>query len=713
MKRLSSFAFSICLCVVVCAGSSVAQLQDPTPPINLIIDSDMAINADDVGDHAVMWALSNRGEVDVLALIASSANDYSAPAMRAIANYYGHPSIPIGAYQGSIPGGMFASSGYTQELTNQFGTPGDTRANYPDAVTVYRQALANAPDNSVYIVMGGFFQPMQALLQSSPDAISPLSGVDLVRAKVRRLIPAAGWFPGGASGNFVSDPDGASYVFAHWPGEIVSVGDQVCGDTVTAPSTSSDPTQDPIKDAYDLYGGTTYSWTQCALLYAARGIGTSFSVGGYNGQTIVADSSQPQPGLSTWSQTPSVGHSYILKQITPANMAAIVNPLLQSSSNMPILRNISPANITVGSPAQVVTLNGTNFFADSQVLVNGSSRPTTFVSGTQLTTQLTATDLAQVGNQPLTITNSSEGNWTSNVVNLNVFAPTPALTGISPTSALVGSGPIILTATGSSFTNNSSIQVNGTNRSTSFISNTQLSSTLTASDLATAGSLSITVSTVGGGTSSPLTFTINNPLPSLSGISPANVLAGSSDFTLTVTGSSFVPTSVVQVNGAAQPTTFISGTQLSATVSASEVAVGAYLSVTVSNPAPGGGSSGTLTLTVNNPLPSVSDVSPNPVVSTGNTFTVSVSGIGFVGTSVVQFDGAPLPTTFVSPTQLQAQVSNTEIIAVGQHAITVFNPSPGGGTSNAVTLTVVRTLGETMDPLSGVFRPQEVFSLTE
>jgi hypothetical protein len=402
-----------------------------------------------------------------------------------------------------------------------------------------------------------------------------------------------------------------------------------------------------------------------------------------------------------------------LKQIAPADMAAIISPLLQSSSNMPIVRNLSPANITVGSPAQVITLTGTNFFADSQVSVNGSNRSTTFVSGTQLTAQLTAADLAQVGNQPFTVTNSSEGNWTSNVVNLNVFAPTPALTGISPSSALAGSGPVILSATGSSFTNNSSIQVNSTNRSTSFVSNTQLSSTLTASDLATAGSVSITVSTVGGGTSSPLTFTINNPLPSLSGLSPANVLAGGPDFTLTLTGTSFVPTSVVQVNGASKPTTFISGTQLSATISASEVAVGAYLSVTVSNPAPGGGASGALTLTVNNPVPSVSSISPNPVVATGNSFTLSVSGTGFVGTSVVQFDGTPLPTTFVSPTQLQAQVSNTEIIAVGQHAITVFNPSPGGGTSNAVTLTVVRMLGQTTDPLSDVFRPEEVFSLTD
>src|SRR5712675_84235 len=107
-----------------------AQLQEPTPPVNLIIDSDMAIDADDVGDHAIMWALSNRGEVNVIAIIASSANDYTAPTMRAIARYYGHPNVLIGANKGSTPNiNSSATSVFTQQITNKFGTPGDTRAN--------------------------------------------------------------------------------------------------------------------------------------------------------------------------------------------------------------------------------------------------------------------------------------------------------------------------------------------------------------------------------------------------------------------------------------------------------------------------------------------------------------------------------------------------------------------------------------------------------
>lgn len=602
MKRLLSFALSVCLWFV-CATPSFTQLQDPTPPINLIIDSDMAYNCDDVGDHAVMWALANRGEVNVLALIASSANDYSAPAMRAIANYYGHPNVPIGAYQGSIPGGGYASSAYTQRLVNVFGTPGDIRANYPEAVTVYRQALASAPDNSVYIVMGGFYEPLQAFLQSPPDAISPLSGVDLARTKVRRLIPAAGWFPGGQSGNFVADPDAASYVFANWPGEIVSVGDQIGGDVPTAPSANSDPNVDPVKFAYNIFNSTSYAWTQAALLYAARGVGTTFSVGGYNGQTVVKPSTDPQfPAWDFWSQTPNAGHSYILKQIAPADMSAIINPLLQSSSNMPILRSISPQSVQAGSPGQAVTLTGTNFFSDSQVSLNGSVRPTTFVSGTQLSVQVSSSDLSQVGSPALSIFNGAEGNWTSNKINLNVL----------------------------------------------------------------------------------------NAVPSLSSISPASVPAGSSGFTLTANGSAFNGGSILQVNGANRVTNFISGTQLTAAIPASDVTLGAYLSITVLNPGAGGGTSGAITLTVNNPVPAISSVSPNPVTAMGSTYTLTVAGSGFNAASIVKVDGKSVPTTLVNSTQLNAQVANSDLL-LGQHAITVVNPAPGGGTSNAVTVTVIST----------------------
>jgi hypothetical protein len=339
-------------------------LQEPVEPVNIIMDSDMAHSVDDVGDHAMLWALAARGEVNVLALILSSTNDYSAPCAHGIASYYGHPNVLIGANKGNIPGTYSAtSSAYTQQCTNQFGTPGDTRANYFDAVTVYRQALASAPDDSVYIVNGGFYRPMYDLLQSGPDAISPLTGLQLVTQKVRRAVLAAGRFPDSGSspeGNLANDPDSASYVVANWPGEIVWLGYDEGWNVITGPANSTDPTTNPIAWAYNLVcQNGTYcannapAWTQIAMLYAVRGgFGTNFTTGGLDGSTVVWDSTTATPGRSIWSQVPNRQQSYLQKAISPTDMEAILNPLVQwippAASALSGL-TLSPTSVTGGT----------------------------------------------------------------------------------------------------------------------------------------------------------------------------------------------------------------------------------------------------------------------------------------------------------------------------------------------------------------------------
>ncbi len=692
MKTLLKLAALACLLLYV--RPLVSQLQQPVAPINLILDADTAISVDDVGDQAVMWALVNRGEIKVLAIVCSSANDFSAPAMRAIANYYGHPEFPIGAHQGSTPNlESSATSKYAQQITNQFGTPGDTRANYPDAVIVYRQALAGAPDNSVYIVANGYYEPLQGLLQSPPDSISSLTGAQLVTQKVVRLIMGAGFFPSGNEHNLRVDADAASFVFANWPVEVVSVGVEESQDVFTGPSSTSDPTKDPVAAAWQLFNGgsTVPGFGQLPLLFAARGLGANFAATGLNGQTFVNSFAQSPPGSNNWTQTPNKRESYLTKTATAATLEAILNPLLQSSSNMPILRSISPASLQAGSSGQTITLTGTNFFADSQVQFNGGRRPTTFISGTQLSVQLSAGDLSVAGQESLNVVNAEGGGWTSNTLNLTITPGTlltPTLTAISPASAVVGTGPVALTATGTNFTGTSVVQVNGVNLSTIFVSSAQLTATIPASTVAAAGSLSVTVATPGGGTSASRTFTINNPAPSLTSLSPTSTLAGSGAFTLTVNGSNFINNSVVQVNGASRNTTFVSSTQLTVAIPASDVASSGTVSITVVNPAPGGGASAAFTLTINNPLPSLSNISPASSSAGSAGFTLTLNGSNFVSNSAVRVNSSNRNTTFVSSTQLTAAVPAADVASAGTISITVVNPAPGGGTSVALTLTI-------------------------
>jgi hypothetical protein len=112
--------------------------------------------------------------------------------------------------------------------------------------------------------------------------------------------------------------------------------------------------------------------------------------------------------------------------------------------------------------------------------------------------------------------------------------------------------------------------------------------------------------------------------------------------------------------------------------------------VTVFNATPGGGTSNAQTFTINNPVPATTGLSPSSRTAGGAAFTLTVNGTGFVSGSVVQWKGASRTTTYVSSTQLTAAITAADVAAAGTAQVTVFNATPGGGTSNAQTLTIRR-----------------------
>ena len=134
------------------------------------------------------------------------------------------------------------------------------------------------------------------------------------------------------------------------------------------------------------------------------------------------------------------------------------------------------------------------------------------------------------------------------------------------------------------------------------------------------------------GSSSP------NPVPVLSAISPTSAAAGGPGFTLTLTGSSFAPNAVVRWNGAARTTFFDGATQLRATITAADIAAAGTASVTVFNPAPGGGTSASKTFTVTggSPPPPGEIVIDNAPVGTAD------ASRSFTGTWCVSAAPSPL-----------------------------------------------------------------------
>jgi len=94
-------------------------------------------------------------------------------------------------------------------------------------------------------------------------------------------------------------------------------------------------------------------------------------------------------------------------------------------------------------------------------------------------------------------------------------------------------------------------------------------------------------------------------------------------------------------------------------------------------------------LAQSNPVPFVNQpLVPSAIAPAGPSFTLTVNGTGFVSGSVVNWNGTPLSTTFVSDSQLTATVPASNIATPSTSSITVSSPSPGGGTSNVLFLAV-------------------------
>ncbi|MGE0126510.1 MAG: IPT/TIG domain-containing protein [Blastocatellales bacterium] len=271
--------------------------------------------------------------------------------------------------------------------------------------------------------------------------------------------------------------------------------------------------------------------------------------------------------------------------------------------------------------------------------------------------------------------------------------PAPALSQITPAYAPLGGRDFTLTINGTGFVTGSKARWNGQDRTTNYVSSTQLIAQIPATDIGVASTASVTVfnPAPGGGVSNALPIVVSqpNPQPALSSLVP-NAAAVGTGFTLTLTGSQFTNSSVVRWNGSNRPTTFVSENLLRAEITASDVQSAGAAEVTVFNPEPGGGISSKLTFNViaSNPVPSIAGAGPQAILVGGPAFTLGVRGRDFAITSKVRWNGADRPTAYLSDTFLEAQISGADIANAGGANITVFTPTPGGGVTSTVTVFV-------------------------
>lgn len=391
----------------------------------------------------------------------------------------------------------------------------------------------------------------------------------------------------------------------------------------------------------------------------------------------------------------------------------------------PTLSSISPSTVAAGSAAFTLTATGTNFTSGTKILWDGVSLPTTVTSSTQLTANITADQIALAGS--ITIRAIKPDTTTSGALTLTVTGGTGpggntfTLTDISPTAVAAGSPSFTLTATGIGFASGAAITLNGTAIATTFDSATQLHGTVDATVVAAAGTVTVGVTNADKTTSNtkPLTVIAGGglgPAPTLTSINPNTSVNGrTTDLTVTATGTGFVNGSTVMWNGMAMATTFVSSTQLTATIPAAQFNIPASFF----DPATGTATEQVFVLnpdsTISNELPFTITISPsatptlvtifNPLKTQRSkvndpAFTLTLCGSLFANGATAYFGTSALTTSAVAPAgadcksqspatnqpaqQVTAQVPASVLTAVAELPVTIQNPGPPAKASNSI-----------------------------
>lgn len=268
---------------------------------------------------------------------------------------------------------------------------------------------------------------------------------------------------------------------------------------------------------------------------------------------------------------------------------------------VPSIAAVDPSNTTADSQPHTFTVAGTRFSSGAVVLFNGSEYPAAVSASTQLSVMIPASHFTSAGARTLAVRNPSPTAGASNAVSIALINPALSVTALNPATALAGGAAFTLSITGSGFANGATATFNGAAVATTFVSTAQLNATIPASAIAASGTRTVRV-TNPAPSAAPIddveNFSVLNPVPVLTAISPSAVVEGSAAFTLTLTGSSFTSGSTVLFGSTALASTFVSAAQLSATVPAALVAAQGTHNIAVVAPAPGGGQSSARTLVV-------------------------------------------------------------------------------------------------------------------
>lgn len=263
----------ITLAIVRSASGAPAPAAPVATPLPVIFDTDMGNDVDDALALAMLHAFASRREVKLLAVTVSKDNPWAAEYVRMVDEYYGRAAIPVGiVHDGKTPDdGKYVRQ--VCELHHRHPNP----AAVSDAVKLLRKTLAAQPDGAVFVIQVGFSTNLARLLDSPADSYSTLTGLELVKKKVRRLTIMGGNFGANPKPeyNIMTDIPAATRLFAEWPTDIYISGFEI-GAAILYPASSIEhdfPAGNPVAEAYRSYMKMPYdrpSWDLTTVVYDLR-----------------------------------------------------------------------------------------------------------------------------------------------------------------------------------------------------------------------------------------------------------------------------------------------------------------------------------------------------------------------------------------------------------------------------------------------------------
>ena len=280
--RISPLLLAGCLAGFAAASSTrAAEAPRPKAPVKIIFDTDIGNDVDDVLALGVLHALQTRGDCELLAVTITKPDELAGPFVDAMNHFYGRPGIPIGFTHAALtnePSKFLqlaeAKDGRKLRYPHRLKRSSDA----PEATRLLRQILSRQPDRSMVMVQVGYFSNFAALLDTPGDSASPLSGRDLVRAKVKLLSVMAGSFRTNRHDleyNVTQDLPASKHLAKDWPAPIVWSGFEI-GISLPYPAVSIERdfayvAHHPAAEAYCLYNPPPHerpTWDLTSALYA-------------------------------------------------------------------------------------------------------------------------------------------------------------------------------------------------------------------------------------------------------------------------------------------------------------------------------------------------------------------------------------------------------------------------------------------------------------